>query len=59
MMVEIKHFARKKGVRLDNGWTPGAVITMRSSIWHDLEPSLRTVTKGKNATLNYELFLTT
>ena len=54
MMVEIKHFARKKGVWLDNGWTPGAVITMWSTIWHDLEPYLRTVTKGKNGTLNSE-----
>ena len=54
MMVEIKHFARKKGVWLDNGWTPGAVITMWSTIWHDLEPYLRTVSKGKNGILNYE-----
>ena len=27
---------------------------MWSTIWHDLEPYLRTVSKGKNGTLNYE-----
>ena len=48
MMVEIKHFARLKGIWLDGGWTLVAVITMWSTIWRDLEPYLRTVTKGKN-----------
>ena len=44
----------EKGVWLDNSWAPGAVITMWSTICRDLEPYLRTVTKGKNGTLNYK-----
>ena len=54
MMVEIKHFARLKGVWIDGGWTSVPVITMWSTIWRDLEQYLHTATKGKNGKLNHE-----
>ena len=47
-MREVKHFARLEGVWLKGCWTAPAVTTMWSTIWHHLEPYLRTVTKRKN-----------
>ena len=53
VMLQVEQFARLEGVWLQGGWTPAAVTTMWSTIWHRLEPHLRTVTR-RNGTLSYE-----
>ena len=48
VISEVDYFARLEGVWQENCWTKSAVTTMWSTIWHHLEPYLRTITTREN-----------
>ena len=53
-MREVEYFARKKGIWRDGRWTPPLVIEMWSAIWVDIDPYLRTQTRGKDGIISEE-----